>query len=86
MEGLIEEGSELMKEGAAPEVLDAMLIAAAQKVEHYEMATYGTLVTWARQLDLEEAATPAETLDEEKVTDMKLTELAETGINAEAEA
>jgi ferritin-like metal-binding protein YciE len=87
MEGLIAEGSDLMEEGAAPEVLDAMLIGAAQKVEHYEMATYGTLVTWARQLDLEEAANLLhETLDEEKVTDMKLTELAETGINAEAEA
>jgi len=87
MEGLIEEGSELMEEDAAPEVLDAMLIAAAQKVEHYEIATYGTLVTWARQLEMEEAASLLqETLDEEKETDIKLTQLAETGINAEAEA
>jgi len=87
MEGLIEEASELLEEDAAPEVMDAMLIAAAQKVEHYEIATYGTLVTWARQIDMEKAANILqETLDEEKDTDMKLTELAETSINAEAEA
>jgi len=87
MEGLIEEGAELMEEDMEPDVLDAMLICAAQKVEHYEIATYGTLVTWARQLGMEEAASILhETLDEEKDTDMKLTELAETGINAEAEA
>jgi len=87
MEGLIEEGAELMEEDMEPDVLDAMLICAAQKVEHYEIATYGTLVTWARQLGLEEAASILhETLDEEKDTDLKLTELAETGINAEAEA
>jgi ferritin-like metal-binding protein YciE len=87
MEGLIEEGSEIMEEDAEPQVLDAMLIGAAQKVEHYEIATYGTLVTWAKQLELEDAANLLqETLDEEKDTDMKLTELAETGINAEAEA
>jgi ferritin-like metal-binding protein YciE len=87
MEGLIEEGAELMEEDMEPDVLDAMLIGAAQKVEHYEIATYGTLVTWAKQLEMEEAASILhETLDEEKETDMKLTELAETGINAEAES
>jgi len=87
MEGLIEEGAELMEEDIEPDVLDAMLIGAAQKVEHYEIATYGTLVTWAKQLEMEEAASILhETLDEEKETDLKLTELAETGINAEAEA
>ncbi|OAI56989.1 hypothetical protein AYO47_08440 [Planctomyces sp. SCGC AG-212-M04] len=87
MEGLIEEGAELIEEDMEPDVLDAMLICAAQKVEHYEIATYGTLVTWARQLGMEDAASILhETLDEEKDTDMKLTELAETGINAEAEA
>jgi ferritin-like metal-binding protein YciE len=87
MEGLLEEGAELLEEDMAPEVLDAMLIAAAQKVEHYEIATYGTLVTWAKQIEMEEAASILhETLDEEKETDLKLTELAETGINAEAEA
>jgi ferritin-like metal-binding protein YciE len=87
MEGLIEEGAEIMEEDMAPDVMDAMLIGAAQKVEHYEIATYGTLVTWAKQLEMEEAASILhETLDEEKETDVKLTELAETGINAQAEA
>ena len=87
MEGLIEEGAELMEEDIDPDTLDAMLIGAAQKVEHYEIATYGTLVTWAKQLEMEDAASILhETLDEEKETDLKLTELAETGINAEAEA
>jgi ferritin-like metal-binding protein YciE len=86
MEGLIEEGSELLEEDAEPDVLDAALICAAQKVEHYEIATYGTLVTWAKQLGLDEAAALlAQTLDEEKETDAKLTELAEAGINASAE-
>jgi ferritin-like metal-binding protein YciE len=86
MAGLIEEGSEILEEDMDPDVMDAMLIAAAQKVEHYEIATYGTLVTWARQLGMEDAASILhETLDEEKDTDMKLTQLAETGINAEAE-
>jgi ferritin-like metal-binding protein YciE len=86
MEGLIEEGSELLKEDAEPDVMDAALIAAAQKVEHYEIATYGTLITWAKQLGLDEAAEIlGQTLDEEKETDVKLTELAEAGINAAAE-
>jgi len=87
MEGLIEEGSELMEKDAAPEVMDALLIAAGQKVEHYEIATYGTLVAWARRLDMNEAADLLhQTLDEEKETDVKLTELAEAGVNASAEA
>jgi ferritin-like metal-binding protein YciE len=87
MEGLLEEGSELLEEDLPPDVMDAMLIAAAQKVEHYEIATYGTLVTWARQIEMEEAASILhETLEEEKDTDLKLTQLAETGINADAEA
>ncbi len=87
MEGLLEEGAEIMEEDATPEVMDAMLIGAAQKVEHYEIATYGTLATWARQLEMEEAADLLQqTLDEEKETDIKLTELAETGINSAAES
>ncbi len=87
MEGLIEEGSELIEEEAEPEVKDAMLIAAAQKVEHYEIATYGTLACWAKQLEMEDALDLlVQTLDEEKATDLKLTELAETGINSAAEA
>ena len=57
MEGLVKEGSEIIEEKAEPDVKDAALIAAAQKVEHYEIATYGTLVTWAKLLDHSKAAT-----------------------------
>jgi ferritin-like metal-binding protein YciE len=85
MEGLIEEGSEIIKEEADPEVKDAALIAAAQKVEHYEIAAYGTLVTWANLLGHEQASELlAQTLEEEKATDQKLTELAETTVNESA--
>jgi ferritin-like metal-binding protein YciE len=84
MEGLIEEGTELMKEKADPEVMDAGLIAAAQKVEHYEIASYGTARTYADLLGLDRAAQVLqETLDEEGETDKRLTRLAE-GINIEA--
>ena len=85
MEGLLAEGAELMKEDAEPEVLDAGLIAAAQRVEHYEMAGYGTVRTYARLLgesDAEELL--QETLDEEGNADHKLTDLAEQLVNAEA--
>jgi ferritin-like metal-binding protein YciE len=86
IEGLIEEGKKLLEEEAEPEVLDAMLIAAAQKVEHYEIAAYGTLCTWADMLGLEEVARLLkETLAEEKETDEKLTELA-SQINVEAQS
>jgi ferritin-like metal-binding protein YciE len=75
--GIIEEGEEVIEQADSPEVLDAMLIAAAQKVEHYEIATYGTLCTWGEQLGLSE---PVEllkkTLQQEKATDEKLTKLA----------
>lgn len=85
MEGLIEEGKELMEEEMEETVLDAALIAAAQKVEHYEIAGYGTVVAWARMLGEEEAAELLEeTLNEEKETDQKLTELAESAVNLEA--
>ncbi len=85
MEGLIEEGKELLEEDAEPAVLDAGLICAAQKVEHYEIAGYGTVRTWARQLGFEKAADLLqETLDEESATDEKLTQIAES-LNAEAE-
>jgi ferritin-like metal-binding protein YciE len=87
MEGLIEEGSELIKEGADPDVLDAGLISKAQHVEHYEIAGYGTVRTYARQLGFENhAELLQQTLDEEGRTDHLLTELAESGINVEAEA
>ena len=85
MAGLIEEGDELMKEEAEPAVLDAGLIAAAQRVEHYEIAGYGTCCAYARQLGLEDAAKLLEqTLEEEKETDKKLTELAYAHINMDA--
>jgi ferritin-like metal-binding protein YciE len=86
MEGLIAEGASLLEEDADSDVLDAGIIAAAQKVEHYEIATYGTLCTWARQLGLDDAADLlGETLEEEKQTDLKLSELAESEINVAAE-
>jgi ferritin-like metal-binding protein YciE len=87
MEGLIEEGDEVMEEGGEPAVLDAALIAAAQRVEHYEIAGYGCVRTFARLLDYKEAAALLqETLDEEADADRKLTELAEAVINVEAES
>jgi ferritin-like metal-binding protein YciE len=86
MEGLIEEGKELIEEEPDPAVLDAGLIAAAQKVEHYEMASYGCARTWAEQLGLEEAAgLLQETYEEEKETDEKLTQLAKQKVNAGAQ-
>jgi ferritin-like metal-binding protein YciE len=85
MEGLLEEGKEVMSEDAAPAVMDAALIAAAQRVEHYEMAGYGCVRTFARLLGYDKAADLLqETLDEEGEADKKLTELAETVINVEA--
>lgn len=86
MEGLIAEGKELLEAEADAAVLDAALIAAAQKIEHYEISGYGTLRTWASLLGYEEVETLLqETLDEEKEADEALTELAETVINLEAE-
>jgi ferritin-like metal-binding protein YciE len=85
IEGLIEEGKKLLEEDAEPEVCDAMLIAAAQKVEHYEIATYGTLCTWAELLGLDEVANLLkENLAEEKETDEKLSQLA-SEINVQAQ-
>ena len=86
MEGLIEEGNELMKEQANPEVLDAGLIAAAQKIEHYEIAGYGTARVYAQQLGEKKVEKLlSEILEEEKKTDEILTELAVSSINLEAE-
>ncbi|MCA1684617.1 MAG: ferritin-like domain-containing protein [Planctomycetia bacterium] len=85
MEGLIEEGKELIAEEPEPTVLDAGLISAAQRVEHYEIAGYGSVRTYARTLGEEDAARLLQlTLDEEGETDKKLTALAEQIINAEA--
>jgi len=86
MQGLIEEATELMEEDADEAVLDAGIIACAQKVEHYEIASYGTVCTWARLCGEEDAADLLqETLDEETEADQKLTELAENFINPAAE-
>ncbi|HLW66396.1 MAG TPA: ferritin-like domain-containing protein [Gemmataceae bacterium] len=85
MVGLITEGKELMSEDADADVLDAGLIAAAQKVEHYEIASYGSARTWAEQLGLREAVSLLEeTLNEEKETDQKLSHLATEMINEHA--
>ena len=87
MEGLIEEGSEVIEAEGEDSVKDAALICAAQKVEHYEMAGYGCARTFATLLGLNEVADLLqETLDEEGNADKKLTELAETVINIEAAA
>lgn len=87
MEGLLEEGKGVMAEDADPTVMDAALIAAAQRVEHYEMAGYGCVRTFARLLGYGQAADLLQqTLDEEGATDKKLTKLAETVINIEAVA
>jgi len=87
MQGLIEEGKEQMSEDMEPDVMDAALIAAAQKVEHYEMAGYGCARTWARQLGHDEAADLLQTtLDEEGQTDKRLTDIAESHVNEAAES
>jgi ferritin-like metal-binding protein YciE len=86
MEGLLEEGKEIMSEDMDNDVMDAALIAAAQKVEHYEIATYGTVRTWAGLMGLREVERLLQqTLDEEGKTDKMLTQLAESEINVEAE-
>ncbi|OOJ12542.1 ferritin-like domain-containing protein [Escherichia coli] len=86
MEGLIEEANEVIESTEKNEVRDAALIAAAQKVEHYEIASYGTLATLAEQLGYRKAAKLLkETLEEEKATDIKLTDLAINNVNKKAE-
>ena len=85
MEGLLEEGKDVVDEDAEPHVKDAALIAAAQKVEHYEIASYGTAQAFAKLLGHETIAELLhQTLEEEKNADVKLTQLAETAINMEA--
>ena len=85
MEGLIEEGDEIIGEIAKGPVLDAALIEAAQKVEHYEIASYGTLLAFAKNLGLKDAIPLLkDTLAEEKGADQKLTTLAESSANQQA--
>ena len=83
--GIIEEGKEIMEDFKGTQALDAGLVSAAQAVEHYEIARYGTLKAWAQQLGLKDAVTLLDqTLAEEKATDEKLTALAEAQVNREA--
>ena len=83
--GIIEEGKAVMEEDFDDTTMDACLIAAAQRVEHYEMAAYGTLVAWANAMGHTEAAGLLdEILEEEKAADEKLTGIAESGVNQEA--
>lgn len=85
--GIIEEGQEVMKEFKGAPALDAGLLAAAQAVEHYEIARYGTLKTWAAELGLNRAVKLLDTtLAEEKKTDETLTQLAESQVNEHAKA
>jgi len=85
MEGLVEEGKEMIEEDAEPEVMDAGLIAAGQRVEHYEIAGYGTVRAYAKLLGDDSAAKLLdETLQEEGSADKKLTKLAESVINLQA--
>jgi ferritin-like metal-binding protein YciE len=86
IDGLIDEGKEIMKEFKGTPALDAGLLAGAQAVEHYEISRYGTLKTWAQALGMGQAAELLEeTLTEEKDTDAALTELAEAAVNAQAQ-
>ncbi len=85
IDGIIEEAEEVAGEVQDKTVLDAALIAAAQAVEHYEMTRYGTLIAWAKQMGRNDAVTLLnQTLDEEKATDKKLTQMAESQINRRA--
>ena len=87
MAGLLEEGKKMMEEDAEPPVMDAALISAAQKVEHYEIASYGCVCTYAEMLGYDQVHDLlGQNLDEEETTDQKLTSLAESVINQEAEA
>jgi ferritin-like metal-binding protein YciE len=85
--GIAEEGAEIMKDYKGTPALDAGLIGAAQAAEHYEISRYGTLRTWAEELGLGDAASLLQaTLDEEKAADDKLTAIAESAVNQDAEA
>lgn len=85
IDGIAEEAKEIMESAKDESVLDAGLIAAAQAVEHYEIARYGTLACWAKELGMNDAAKLLQaTLDEEKATDLALTEIAEGGVNEQA--
>lgn len=85
MAGIIQEGSALMQDEASGAVMDAALIAAAQRAEHYEIGAYGTCIAWARLLGMDNVVSLLEqTIEEEKATDKKLTALAEQEVNLNA--
>jgi ferritin-like metal-binding protein YciE len=85
IDGIIEETDDVAGEVADRRVMDAALIAAAQAVEHYEITRYGSLVAWAKELGRADCASVLQrTLDEEKATDLKLTEMAESAVNLRA--
>lgn len=85
MQGVLDEGEEMLGYDAPPEVRDAAIISACQRVEHYEMAAYGSVRTYAEQMGHERAAALLQqTLDEEKEADEKLTDIAESRVNIEA--
>ena len=87
IEGILEEGQEIIKEYKGSPALDAGLVSAAQAVEHYEIARYGTLRTWAEELGLNQAMKLLQqTLDQEEATDQALTQIAESVVNQEAQA
>ena len=82
IDGIVTEAEEIMKDASDAEVLDAAALASAQAVEHYEITRYGTLVAWARELGRNDCASVLQqNLDEEKVTDQKLTQIAEARVN-----
>lgn len=85
IDGILEEADEVAGDVADKQVLDAALIASAQAVEHYEITRYGTLIAWAKELGRDDcAAVLDKNLQEEKATDMKLTEMAESKVNLQA--
>lgn len=87
IDGIIEEGSEILEEYKGASAIDAGLVSAAQAVEHYEIARYGTLIAWAKQLDMKDAVKLLQaTLEEESATDEALTALGEGGANERAMA
>jgi ferritin-like metal-binding protein YciE len=87
IQGILDEGKEIMEEYKGTEALDAGMLAAAQAVEHYEISRYGTLKQWAQQLGMKDAVQLLdETLQEEKKTDQSLTTLAEAAVNLAAAA
>jgi ferritin-like metal-binding protein YciE len=82
IDGIVTEAEDIMKDASDPEVLDAAALAAAQAVEHYEITRYGTLIAWARELGRNDCASVLQqNLDEEKATDLKLTQIAEARVN-----